>query len=144
LFLTALLNTIVTKTNKCTQPFLQGHANSSPDSKAKRWKNVILGEIKVLITCLLNMNIIRRPINASHWYTSKSKCTAWFHDMFSRNSVQLIPKLFSLVDNRNLASPGEPSYDLCAKIQPLIDVANRIFQNHCIPHQQLSADESLI
>jgi hypothetical protein len=68
LFTTTLLNTTVTETKRYVLMFLQGHVNPSPDSKAKRWKNVTLGKTKEFSACLLNMIIIRRPTIASFWY----------------------------------------------------------------------------
>jgi hypothetical protein len=64
--------------------------------------------------------------------------------MFVRNRFQLILKFFHLVDNTNLAGPGEPEYDPCAEVQLLIDHADWDFLHHYIPYQQLSINESLV
>jgi hypothetical protein len=53
------------------------------------------------------------------------------------------PKIFPLFENRNLADPGEPGYNACAKVQPLIRHGNTVFQQH-ISDQQLSIGESLV
>jgi hypothetical protein len=64
--------------------------------------------------------------------------------MFPGDRFQLILKFFHMVDNKNLAAPGEPGYAPCAKFQPLVDRANMVFRHHYTPHQQLSVDESLV
>jgi hypothetical protein len=49
----------VTGTNGYTQQFVEVHANPSPNSGVRRFKNVMLGEIIEFIACLLNMNTIK-------------------------------------------------------------------------------------
>lgn len=141
---TTFLNLIVTETNRYAQQFLQTNPNLPPSARAKKWKAVTYNEIKGFISVLLNMNIIRRPTIASYWFTSPSQHFPWFSNMFSRNRFQLILKFFHLVDNTNFPRPGEPDYDPCAKVQPIIDHANSVFRHHYIPHQELSIDESLV
>jgi len=49
-----------------------------------------------------------------------------------------------MVDNKNLAVPGKPGYDTCAKFRPLVDHANTVFRHYYTTHQQLTVDESLV
>jgi hypothetical protein len=44
-FLTMLLNTTVTKTNRFAQLFLQGHINPPPDWRIEEWENITLDKI---------------------------------------------------------------------------------------------------
>ncbi|PNF32253.1 hypothetical protein B7P43_G17701 [Cryptotermes secundus] len=143
-FTTSLLNSIVTQRNNYARTFLQSQKNISPHSQVLKWTDVTVTELKGFIACLLNMGIKRQPTISSYWSVSPSLNNPWFRSMFSRNRFQLILKFFHLVDNKNLAGPGQPGYDPCAKFQPLIDHANALFRHHYVPHQQLSVDESLV
>lgn len=143
-FTIGFLNVIVTETNRYAQQYLHTHTNLSPGARAKAWKNTTLNEIKGFIAVLLNMNLIRRPTIASYWSTSPSQNFPWFSRMFSRNRFQLLLRFFHLTDNRNIPDPGQPNYDPCARMEPLVDHANRLFRHHYTPHQQISIDESLI
>jgi hypothetical protein len=86
-------------------------------SRARKWKDLTLAELKGFIACILNIGLERRPTIASYWYTTASQYCPWFHDMFPRDGFQLILKFFHIVDNKNLAAPGEPCYDPCAKLK---------------------------
>lgn len=134
----------MTQTNNYARTFLQSQKNISPHSRVLKWTDVTVTELKGFIACLLNMGIKRQPTISSYWSVSPSLNNPWFRSMFSRNRFQLILKFFHLVDNKNLAGPGQPGYDPCAKFQPLIDHANALFRHHYVPHQQLSVDESLV
>jgi hypothetical protein len=102
----------------------------SPHSSAWKWKGLTLAELKGFISCILNMGLERRPTIAAYWYTTASQYCPWFHDMFPRDRIQLILNFFHMVDNKNLAAPGEPGYDTCTKFQPLADHANTVFRHY--------------
>ena len=143
-FTVQLLQEIVVQTNNYARQFHLNHMVLSPHSRARKWKDLTLAELKGFIACILNMGLERRPTIASYWYTTASQYCPWFHDMFPRDRFQLILKFFHMVDNKNLAASGEQGYDPCAKFQPLVDHANTVFRHYYTPHQQLSVDESLV
>jgi hypothetical protein len=143
-FTVRLLQEIVVQTNNYARQFHLDYMVLSPHSRTRKWKDLTLAELKGFIACILNMGLERRPTIASYWYTTASQYFPWFHDMFPRVRFQLILTFFHIVDNKNLAAPGEPDYDPCAKFQPLVDHANTVFRHHYTPHQQLSVDESLV
>jgi hypothetical protein len=62
----------------------------------------------------------------------------------SRNSFQILLKVFHHTDNSKLLQPYNEKYDPCAKFQPIVDHANRLFRHHYTPHLHLSIDETLV
>lgn len=142
-FTDILLETIVNKTNAYADNVLS-RRNLHPNSRARKWKDITIPELKAFIACIINMGLQKRPSISSYWSTNDSQYNPWFHRMFSRNRFQLILKFLHLADTRDLPRPGQPGYDPCAKIQPLIDHANTIFRQLYAPHEQMSIDKSLV
>ncbi|XP_068085866.1 piggyBac transposable element-derived protein 4-like, partial [Anabrus simplex] len=142
-FTFSLLNLIVTETNRYADQLLTCN-ELSPNSRSRCWRRTTIDEIRAFIAVVMNMGLIRKPTIVSYWNTVDHFITPWFGEMFSRNRFQLILKFFHLVDNSKLSPPGSPNYDPCARFQPLVDHANRLFRHHYTPHQQLSIDESLV
>lgn len=89
------------------------------------------------------MGITNRPTIYSY-RTESSIAIPWFKKMFSRNRFQNILKCFHIVDNKKCFPPGHEKYDPCAKFNPIVEHANRIFQTYYTPHKMLSIDESLM
>lgn len=100
--------------------------------------------MKAFIATILNMGLVRKPTIQSYWSTKSSLQTPWFGKMFSRNRFECLLQFFHIVDNSTLAKPGDPNYDPCAKFNPLLDHANRIFRTYYTPHREISIDESLV
>ncbi|XP_043263437.1 piggyBac transposable element-derived protein 4-like [Colletes gigas] len=142
-FTNILLETIVNETNAYADNFLS-RRNLHPNSRARKWQDITISELKGFIACVINMGLQKRPTISSYWSTNNSQYNPWFHQMFSRNRFQLILKFFHLADTKDLPRPGQPGYDPCGKIQPLIDHANTVFRQIYTPHEQMSIDESLV
>jgi hypothetical protein len=51
---------------------------------------------------------------------------------------------FHLVNKEGLPGPDEPDCDPCARYQPLVHRACKVFRHHYTPHQEISVDESLV
>jgi hypothetical protein len=144
LFTVQLLNKIVTQTTYYAKKCLLVHTDLPPNSRPRNWKNLTLAELKGFIACLINMGLQKRPTIASYWYTIPSQYFPWFHNMFPTDRFQLILKFFHMVDNSNLAAPGEPGYDPCTEFQPLVECASRVFRHYYTTHQQFSVDDSMV
>ncbi|XP_023235982.1 piggyBac transposable element-derived protein 4-like isoform X2 [Centruroides sculpturatus] len=142
-FTVTLLNLIVTESNRYAQQVINGMGNNVPPS-LKNWSKISVVEIRGFLACILNMGLIKKPYIASYWSTSSSQTTEWFGKMFPRTRFYHLLRFFHLVDNTKLSNPGEQGYDPCAKYQPLVDHANRVFRHHYTPHQQICVDESLV
>jgi hypothetical protein len=78
LFLTIKFLATVNEQNKYTQLLLQGHVNAFPDSRKRRWKNFILGELDQTY-CLFAAHILSSGNQkvASCWYPRKSQTISW-------------------------------------------------------------------
>jgi hypothetical protein len=100
-------------------------------------------EMKVFIAIILEMDITKMPTIFSYW-ANNSRSIPWFGKMMSRNRFQLLLKFSHLTDNSKLLPPGNEKYDPCAKFQPIVDHANRLFHHHYTPHEHLSVDETLV
>ncbi|XP_017765355.1 PREDICTED: piggyBac transposable element-derived protein 4-like [Eufriesea mexicana] len=107
------------------------------------WYPVTILELKAFVAVLLEMGITNRPTIYSYW-TESSRAIPWFKKMFSRNRFQNILRCFHIVDNKKSFPPGHEKYDPCAKFNPIVEHANRIFQTYYTPHKMLSIDESLV
>lgn len=90
------------------------------------------------------MVLHNQPTIQSDWYTTASQYCLWFQNMFPRDCFQVILTFFHMVQNRNLAAPGEHGYDPCAQFQSFVEHASMVFGHHYTPHQQLNVDESLV
>lgn len=99
--------------------------------------------MKAFIAILLEMGIRKRPTIFSYW-ASNSRPIPWFGKMMSRDRFQLLLRFFHLTDNSKLFSPGNEKYDPCAKFQPIVDHANRLFRHYYTPHEHLCIDETLV
>lgn len=144
-FTTALLETFVRFTNKYANDFITKNQNNfKQNSRAKKWLPVTILEIQAFLAVLINMGIKRQPTIYSYWWTSSSQYIPYFSRMFSRDRFQAILQFFHMVDTSNLAKPGEPNYNPCARFDPLIDHVNRLFRHYFTPDKNLSIDESII
>ncbi|XP_067140739.1 piggyBac transposable element-derived protein 4-like [Centruroides vittatus] len=142
-FTSTLLSLMVEETNRYAQQVINGMGNNVP-SNLKNWTKVSVPEMKGFLACILNMGLIKKPTIASYWSTSSSQSTPWFGKMFPRTRFYHLLRFFHLVDNTKFPGLGESGYDPCAKYQPLVDHANRVFRHHYTPHQEISVDESLV
>jgi hypothetical protein len=61
--------------------------------------------------------------------------------MFTKHRFSHLLRFFHLVNNEGLPGPGEPDYIPCARYQPFLYHANKIFRHHYTPHQEISGDE---
>lgn len=141
-FTTLLLESIVRETNRYASQFIESHVLSDY-SRVKKWTQTNVPEIKAFIVVLLEMGITKRPTIYCYW-RQNSRRIPWFGRMFARDRFLLLLKFFHLVDNKLLAAPGHPDYNPCARFEMLVKHANTVFQQHYVPHQQLSIDESLV
>ncbi|XP_021936450.1 piggyBac transposable element-derived protein 4-like [Zootermopsis nevadensis] len=138
-----ILSLMVTESNRYAQQFITSKGGNV-STHLKNWNRITTPEMKGFLACILNMGIVKKPTIASYWSILPSQATPWFGKMFSKHRFSQLLRFFHLVNNEGLAVPGETGYDPCAKYQPLVDHANRVFQHHYTPHQQLCVDESLM
>nr|CAH7754576.1 unnamed protein product [Callosobruchus chinensis] len=61
---------------------------------------------------------------------------------WAQNNIQ--PHHRENYNNKLLAAPGHPDYNLCARFEMLVTHDKTVFAQHYVPHQQLSIDESLV
>jgi hypothetical protein len=100
--------------------------------------------MKGFLAYIINMGIIKKPATASYWSTLCSQAAPWFGKMFTMHHISHLLRFFHLVNNEGLPRHGEPDYDPCARYQPLVDHANKVFKYHYTPHQEFSVDKSLL
>jgi hypothetical protein len=142
-FTQTLWNIFVPETNRYAEQFLAAHETLSPRSRVRQWQAVTVIETKAFIAILLEMGVTKRLTIFSYW-ANNSRSIPWCGKMMSRNRFQLLLKFFHLTDNSKLLTPGNEKYDPCAKFQPIVDHANRLFCHHYTPHEHLSVDETLV
>jgi hypothetical protein len=103
-----------------------------------------MNKMKGFLDCILTMGIIKKPTRASYWSTLCSQAIPWFRKMFTEHCFSHLMCFFHLVNDDGLPGPREPDYDPCARYLPLVDHANRASRQHYNPHQEISADKSLV
>lgn len=85
------------------------------DSEVIRWKNVTLGEMKVLLPVCwtwkssYNQQFHLTGIQAYH-------SVIWFHDIFLKKPLPGYATVFHLLDDRNLANPKDPDIYASCKL----------------------------
>lgn len=137
-----LLSLIVTETNKYAK-YSELLSELLELSKTEKWTPVTVLEIKAFIAVILEIGITRKPNIPSYW-SENSPNIPWFRKMFPRNRFQQILKYFYLIDNSLCFLPSHEKYDPCAKFEPLVKHANKVFKLYYTPHKELSIDESLV
>ncbi|XP_076637467.1 piggyBac transposable element-derived protein 4 isoform X1 [Colletes latitarsis] len=141
-FTNSLWAMMVEETNKYAEEILS-KSTRTDNSRMVNWYPVTILELKAFVAVLLEMGITNRPTIYSYW-TESSRAIPWFKKMFSRNRFQNILRWFHIVDNKKCFPPGHEKYDPCAKFNPIVEHANRIFQTYYTLHKMLSIDESLV
>ncbi|PNF19106.1 hypothetical protein B7P43_G09791 [Cryptotermes secundus] len=139
----SLWNMLVQETNRYADQFLAAHQYLSQGSRIRQWHEVTVTEMKAFVAVLLEMGITRRPSIMSYW-TTNSRCIPWFGKMFSRNRFQLILKFLNVTNNSDLFPPSHKNYNPCAKFQPLVDHANKLFHQYYTPHEHLSIGAAFV
>ncbi|XP_023221147.1 piggyBac transposable element-derived protein 4-like [Centruroides sculpturatus] len=142
-FTMSLLSLMVAESNRYAKQVINGMGGKVPEY-LKNWNRITVKEMKGFLACVLNMGLIKKSSIASYWSTSDSQATPWFRKMFSKHRFCHLLRFFHLVDKSKLPGTGELGYDPCAKYQPLVDHANKVFRQHYTPHQEICVDETLV
>ncbi|XP_023213147.1 piggyBac transposable element-derived protein 4-like [Centruroides sculpturatus] len=136
-FNSTLLSLMVEETNRYAQEVLNGMGNNVP-SYWKNWTKVSVPEMKGFLACILNLGRKESSDHHRYWCTSPIQSESWFPEMFSQQRFCQLVSFFHFVDDSKLPGLGESGYDPCAKFQPLLNHANRVFRHHYTPHQEIS------
>jgi hypothetical protein len=129
LFFTDLINTLmVSESSRYVQQLISSKVGNVP-TLLKNWTRITMHEKKGFLACMLNMGIIKEPSTASYWSTLSSQATPWFGKMFTKHHSSHLLHFFHLANNEGLPGPGEPDYVPCARYQPLVDHAHRVFRH---------------
>jgi hypothetical protein len=140
-FTDVILTLMMTESNRYMQQVISSKAGNVP-TLLKNWTSIAMHEMKGFLACILNVGIIKKPATASFWSTVCSQAVQWFGKMFTKHSFSHLLCFFHLVNNQGLPVPGEPGYDPCARYQPLVYHANRVFRHHYTPHQEINVSEA--
>ncbi|CAK9827575.1 PiggyBac transposable element-derived protein 5 [Anthophora retusa] len=71
-FTDILLETIVNETNAYADNVLS-RRNLHPNSRARKWKDITIPELKAFIAYIINMGLQKRPSISSYWSTNDSQ-----------------------------------------------------------------------
>jgi len=111
----------------------------------KKWKNVTPGFICAWIGILLarGAHDVRCP--SLYWKGAPYGLSiAWIRNTMSRDSYNQLRRFIHFVDNTNLASCHEPTWDPLQKIRPIIDILGTQMRLAWILGEKISIDESMI
>ena len=117
---------------------------AAPDFKLsdrmKKWKDVSVSEIRLMIGFILYQGIIRKPEYSSYFTSNKLFATPGIKKLLSYNRFVNIDRFLHFVDNVELGD----NYPKSAKIQPVWDYLNSRYQMLYTPKRYISIDESLL
>lgn len=137
-------NEIVKYTNDYATHFKETNSDLlKENSLVHSWVATNIVEMKAFIAIIINMGLNKKSTLASFWSTTESQSMPWFGMIMPRNRFELLLKFFHLT-RTNLPRPNQAGYDPCSRFQPIIDQLNVVSQQHYVPSQQLSIDESLV
>ncbi|XP_023231498.1 uncharacterized protein LOC111631452 [Centruroides sculpturatus] len=139
-FTSTLLSLMVEETNRYAQQVLNGMGNNVP-SYLKNWTKVSVPEVKGFLECILNVGRTESSDYAIYWCTSPTQSNSWSREIISEQRFCQLLSFFHLVDDSKLPGSGKSGHDPFAKFQPLLEHANRVFEHHYTPNQEISVDE---
>ncbi|XP_052245700.1 piggyBac transposable element-derived protein 4-like [Dreissena polymorpha] len=135
LFDESMWQNMVTQTNKYAQSRIQSAHSLKPHSRLTRWVDTTVDEMKVFMSLVLLMGIVRKPSLEDYWSTHENIETPFFNKTMSKNRFLLILSNFHIVDN-----DSDDKSDRLYKIRPFLQMIIDNFQKYA-PERDLSFDE---
>lgn len=139
-----IIEDMVVETNRYAQQFLASHPNLPPCSRARKWSDTDVSEMKAFLGILLMMGYIKCPSYESYWNTDPLTELPGLRKIMSRDRWLLIWEFLHLVDNNNAPPHDTPMYDKLYKIRPFLDKIVPKWTESYVASRNVSVDESMI
>ena len=118
------------------------HPNYKRCSRLNLWKEITENELKVFVSHLLLMGILRKSEIEKYWNTSGLGRTPFFGHFMSRNRFTAILSNLHICNDSDNPPFGSPGHDPLAKIRAFVTMCEDNFRFAYTPKQDLSMDES--
>ena len=133
-----VINVIVEETNRYADQFLAGKI-LKPSSRFQKWKPTSPEEMQMFLGLLLWMGLNRRGTISSYWSRDPIYATTVTDGTMSRNRFEILLKFIHFADNNQIQEN-----DRLGKIQPLVELLQKKFQQVFCPGEHIVADETLV
>lgn len=144
MFPNEIIEHCVQQTNNYAKQYLDGHPNLPPKSRARKWTETNLVEMRAFLGLLLFMGYMKCPSYHSYWNTDPISILPGIRDIMSRDRWLLLWQFFHLADNTMALPTDHPEYDKLFKIRPFLDMIVEKWKSLYTPSQNISVDESMI
>ena len=100
-FTEEIINKFVAETNRYAEQFLN-RTSLKRKSRAHNWSPTNVSEMKQFLGLLFLMGVIKKPCVEDYWSTNSAMATPIFNSTMSRDSFQLILKLWHFCNNDDM------------------------------------------
>ena len=90
------------------------------------------------------MGLKQVPDLYDYWSNSTVLSVDGIKHVFPRKRYEELPHNLHCADNNSAIPAGQPGHNKIHKIQNIVNILNRNFQDNWTPHQQNSVDEGMI
>ena len=117
------------------------HHSQQRHARLGTWRDISESDIKIVITHILIMSLVRKPALHNYSSTKTLSRTPFFGTYLSRNKFQDILWNLHVADTANNPAPNMLDYDPLAKVCPLITMCQNNFRLRYTPSEFLAMDE---
>ncbi|CAG2244554.1 Ras GTPase-activating protein-binding protein 1,Ras GTPase-activating protein-binding protein 2 [Mytilus edulis] len=135
------INELVFQTNKYAEVKANDDESLKENSRIKKWQVVTLDEMKVFLSLIIAMGLVKKSDIQQYWSNSEVMDTPFFRNYMSRDRFLAIHSNLHLVDNERQVQRGHVGFDPLFKIHPFITLIMERFPEVYTPEKELSFDE---
>ncbi|CAG2207905.1 unnamed protein product [Mytilus edulis] len=135
------INELVFQTNKYAEVKANDDESLKENSRIKKWQVVTLDEMKVFLSLIIAMGLVKKSDIQQYWSNSEVMDTPFFRNYMSRDRFLAIHSNLHLVDNERQVQRGHVGFDPLFKIRPFITLIMERFPEVYTPEKELSFDE---
>jgi len=141
LYLTeALIDLMVTETNRYAQQWKDQHPNPKPYSRTRKWTEIDATELKKFLGLTLLMGLVKQPRIHMYWSNDKLFTTPVFRAVMTRDRYIIIMKFWHCTNNEDHQGTRDRLY----KCHDVLNLLNERFQEVYKLSQNIALDESLL
>ncbi|XP_064635787.1 piggyBac transposable element-derived protein 4-like [Lineus longissimus] len=120
------------------------HVKAAEEYTRKYWRDTTADEMRAFLAILIVMGNNKRPSYKSYWTTDSIIQMEGFRTIMSRDRFLNLLRFLHVSNNETAVPRGQPGYDRCQKIRPVIDICVSQWQDAFNIEKQVAIDEGMI